>query len=115
LKHSSGILTKKSFLAKALFISSIMVLTLGDSFSKIFGPLGRIKTTLNPEKKIEGTIVGIIAGTIGAMWFVAPQQAFFGTLIAMIGELIDFQYVQMNDNLLVPLVAGMFMKLFAGI
>jgi dolichol kinase len=100
---------------KQIALASVMVLSLGDSFTNIFGPLGTIKTRLHAEKKLEGTIMGILAGTLGAMWFVSPVQAFFGTLIAMIGEMIDFEFLQFNDNVFVPVVAGIFMTLFGGV
>ena len=99
---------------KQIALASIMVLTFGDSFTNIFGPLGKIKTRLHARKRLEGTILGIAAGTLAAMWFVTPVQAFFGTLIAMIGEMIDFKYLQINDNVFVPIVAGIFMKLLKG-
>lgn len=99
---------------KNIALASIMVLTFGDSFTNIFGPFGKIKTILHERKKLEGTIIGIAAGTLGAMWFVTPVQAFFGTLLAMIAEMIDFESLQVNDNILVPVIAGIIMTLFLG-
>jgi dolichol kinase len=95
-------------------LASIMILAFGDSFAKIMGHFGKIKTRFHAEKKLEGTAIGIIAGILAAMWFVTPVQAFFGTLIAMIGEYIDFEYLQINDNVLIPVVAGIFMTLLKG-
>jgi dolichol kinase len=111
----AGCLFSLLLFEKQIALAAIMVLTFGDSFTNIFGPLGKIKTRLHAKKRLEGTIIGIIAGTLGAMWFVTPIQAFFGTLIAMIGEMIDFKYLQINDNVFVPIVAGIFMKLLIGI
>jgi len=110
----AGCLFSLLIFEKQIALASIMVLSFGDSFTNIFGPLGRIKTYLHAEKRLEGTILGIIAGTLAAMWFVTPVQAFFGTLIAMIGEMIDFKYLQINDNVFVPIVAGIFMNLLKG-
>ncbi|MBW2995051.1 hypothetical protein KY312_01760 [Candidatus Woesearchaeota archaeon] len=98
---------------KQIALASIMVLTFGDSFTNIFGPLGKVKTRFHAKKRLEGTVIGIIAGTLAAMWFVPFVPAFFGTLIAMIGEHIDFEYLQMNDNIFVPIVAGIFIKLLS--
>jgi len=98
---------------KQIALASIMILTFGDSFTNIFGPLGKVKTRFHAKKRLEGTIIGIIAGTLAAMWFVPFVPAFFGTLIAMIGEHIDFEYLQMNDNIFVPIVAGIFIKLLS--
>lgn len=97
---------------KNIALASIMILAFGDSFTNIFGPFGKIITTLHSKKKIEGTAMGILIGTLGAMWFVSPAQAFFGSLVAMFAELIDFEYLQVNDNVLIPLIAGIVMMLF---
>lgn len=110
----AGCLFSLLLFEKQIALAAIMVLTFGDSFTNIFGPLGRIKTWLHAEKRLEGTIMGILAGTLGAMWFVTPVQAFFATFIAMVGEMIDFRYLQINDNVFVPIVAGIFMKLLIG-
>ncbi|MBW3011637.1 hypothetical protein KY311_00475 [Candidatus Woesearchaeota archaeon] len=94
-------------------LAAIMVLAFGDGFTNIFGPFGKISTTLHSVKKVEGTIAGIFMGTVGAMVFVHPVQAFFGALLAMVAELIDFEYLQINDNILVPVIAGFVIHLFS--
>jgi len=101
-----------SLLALVLFekntaLAAILILAFGDGSAKIFGKFGKIKTPLNGKKTLEGTVMGIFLGSLSAMVFVAPAAAFFGALLGMIAEMIDFENFQINDNILVPLVSGL--------
>ncbi len=110
-----------SLLAVQLFerdiaLASIMVLALGDSVSHIFGAqFGRLRNILNGKSKklLEGTLAGAVAGFAGAVLFVPVPEAFLGSLGAMIAEVvkIDFNDTTLDDNLIVPLVAGTVMLL----
>src|SRR3989338_6201189 len=94
---------------KETAMASIMVLALGDSVSHIYGlHYGKIKHPLSKTKFLEGTIAGFIAGFAGALIFVSPLEAFFASLAAMIVEAIEIKAgnQQIDDNLIVPLVAG---------
>ncbi len=95
-------------------LASIMVLTLGDSFSHIFGKhIGRIKHPLNGLKSVEGSLLGVVFGFFGALFFVNFKVAFFGSLVAMFVEGLDLKLSDspVDDNLIVPLVAGTTMLL----
>ena len=95
--------------SKEIAMASIMVLALGDSVSHLFGlHYGKTKNPLSKKKLLEGTIAGFIAGFIGALVFVRPVEAFLGSLAAMIFEAIEIKIgtQQVDDNLIVPLVAG---------
>ena len=92
-------------------LAAIMVLTLGDSVSHLFGAqFGQIKNIFNGKsrKLLEGTLAGTVAGFFGAMLFVPIPEAFLGSLGAMIAEVvqIDFNEKTLDDNMVVPLVAG---------
>ena len=95
--------------SKDIAMASIMVLALGDSISHLFGlHYGKIKHPLSNTKFLEGTIAGFIAGFIGAFVFLPWHEAFFASLVAMIVEAIEIKIgtQQVDDNLIVPFVAG---------
>jgi dolichol kinase len=95
--------------SKDIAMASIMVLALGDSMSHIFGiHFGRTRTFLSGKKFLEGTIAGLMAGFIGALVFLPWKEAFFASLAAMIVETIEIKIgaKQVDDNLVVPIVAG---------
>jgi len=95
-------------------LASIMILTLGDSVSHIVGGhFGKIKNPLdgNSYKLLEGSIAGMFAGFLGAVIFVSPLEALFAAIIAMTAEAVEIEMNKkaVDDNLVVPLVAGVTM------
>ena len=101
---------------KDIALAAIMVLALGDSFSHVWGAqFGQTKNIFNGRSKklLEGTIIGIIAGFLGALIFVPFSEALLGAAAAMVAEVIkiDFNDYTLDDNLIVPLVAGTVMLL----
>lgn len=96
-------------------LASIMVLAVGDSFTNIFGPFGKMKTKMHKKKFLEGTIAGIIGATLGAMLFVPLWIAFVSTLIAMFAELADLSKYYLDDNIVIPVIAGLLMTLLLSI
>lgn len=101
------------FLALILFrrdiaFASILILALGDSISTFIGKCyGRIQHPFNKKKKIEGTAAGIVLATFGASLFVPVLSAFVASFIVMNIEAIHWRKYQLNDNLLLPLLAGL--------
>jgi dolichol kinase len=98
---------------KEVALAAIMVLALGDSFSHL-GRFGRVKNPFNSAKFLEGTLLGVVAGTFGASLFVSWQAAFFGSLVAMAIEGLELAMLRkkIDDNLLIPIVAGLVINLF---
>ncbi len=97
------------FFPKEVAMASIMVLALGDSVSHLFGlHFGKMRHPLSEKKFFEGTIAGFFAGFLGALAFLPWNEAFFASMIAMIAEAIEIKIgsQQVDDNLLVPFVAG---------
>lgn len=90
---------------KNIALASIMVLVLGDSLCHI-GVFGRIKVPWNDKKTFEGIIIGMIAGILGAIFFVKPLEATLASVIAMSFESINWDRYGLDDNLIVPIVAG---------
>lgn len=111
-----GILLAVQLFDKDIALASIMVLTFGDSVSHLFGErYGKIRNIFNGHSKklLEGTFAGTLTGFLGAVIFVPFPEAFLGSLAAMIAEVvkIDLNDHTLDDNLIVPLVAGTVMLL----
>ena len=111
-----GVLLSVQLFVRDIALASIMILTLGDSISHLFGAqFGRLKNIFNGKSKklLEGTFAGTITGFLGAVFFVPIPEAFLGSAAAMIAEVIkiDFNDSTLDDNLVVPLVAGTVMLL----
>ena len=70
--------------------------------------LGRIPHHLNNKKLIEGTLIGIFLGGLSASYFVHYIPAFLSAGVAMLAEVIEIKIwkITIDDNLLVPLIAG---------
>ena len=95
--------------SKEIAMASIMVLALGDSISHLYGlHFGKIKHPLSNKKFLEGTIAGFIFGFIGALAFLPWHEAVIASLAAMIVEAIEIKIgtQQVDDNLVIPFVAG---------
>jgi dolichol kinase len=111
-----GVLLVLKLFSKDIALAAIMILTLGDSVSHLIGErFGQIKNIFNEsgKKLLEGTLAGTLAGFLGAILFVPVTEALFGSFIAMTAEVvqIDFNENTIDDNLVVPLVAGTVMLL----
>lgn len=101
------------FFPKDIAMASIAILALGDSASRLVGPYGYLRHPFHSGRFLEGVIAGIIAGFIGAIFFVNWLLAFLGATIAMLIESIDLRIkgFKIDDNLIIPVVAGFVMWL----
>ncbi len=102
-----GLLALKLF-SFNIALASIAILTFADSVSHLVGKFGNKKNPLDQRKNIEGTLIGIVTGTIAASFFVPLVWAFLASLAAMIAETLSFklQEEDVDDNVIIPLVAG---------
>ena len=106
-----GVLLCMQLFSKDIALAAIMILALGDSFSHIIGEtLGSMNNFFNwkSRKLFEGTLAGFIFGFLGALIFVPYPEAFLASFAAMVAEVveIDLNGKHLDDNLIVPLVAG---------
>lgn len=110
-----------SFLVLALFpepiaYAGILILSAGDAITNLVGRhFGRIKTRLNPNKYIEGTVVGILVSIPIAYTFVPNlYAAVAASCIAMFLEMPNVRIFnfEIDDNLLIPLGASLTLSLF---
>jgi len=89
---------------------AITVLTLGDGGAHIFGmKFGKNRLPFNKGKNVEGTIFGLILAFLGAViFFVNPMSALIAATVGMIVEGLPSP---INDNLTMPLAAGLILTL----
>ena len=81
--------------------ASCLILSIGDSFSTIFGKLiGKHKIYEN--KTVEGFLVFVLFSYPAASLFVDPIAALVGSLVGAIAELSD----KINDNISIPLLSA---------
>ena len=111
-----GVLLVVKLFDQDIALASIMILALGDSISHLVGAkYGKLKNIFNwkSNKLIEGTLAGTFAGFLGAIIFVSWPMAFIASFVAMVAEVIkiDFNDNTLDDNLVVPLIAGTVMFL----
>ncbi|QQR83355.1 hypothetical protein IPJ72_06180 [Candidatus Peregrinibacteria bacterium] len=96
--------------------AGILILSVGDAISNVVGRhFGRIKTRLNPDKFVEGSLVGILASAPIAYYFLPNWWAALATAtIAMVFEMPHLRIgrFEIDDNLLIPLSASFSLTLF---
>ena len=93
--------------SREIALASIFILTFADPVSHFIGQNfgGIIKIN---KKYLRGTLAGIIVGTIFASFFVPIYLALIGAFFAMFFEVLEIAMAgqTIDDNLLIPLVAG---------
>ncbi|MBN2466182.1 hypothetical protein JXD38_11230 [candidate division WOR-3 bacterium] len=94
-----------------VFIAAISFLALGDTAAAIVGlSLGRVKIF---RKSLEGTLAGLLV-CVGVAWVVAilPGLDFplgIGILGAVSASIVEALPIEVNDNVVIPLLSGMVM------
>lgn len=100
-----GITLSLLFFPPPIAYTSIAVLTLGDSFANIFGKaFGKTPLPFNGKKTLEGTICGFVCAFLGSILFVNPLKALVAVTVGMLAETLP---LQIDDNLIIPLSAGL--------
>jgi dolichol kinase/membrane-associated PAP2 superfamily phosphatase len=112
LTYFIGVIFCIIFFSRDIALASVLILAMGDSFSTLAGRLfGRLKNPFNRLKTVEGSIIGFIFAFLGAIIFVSPLAAIIGAAVGMLVEVFDVKYLKLDDNILMPLVAGIVMGL----
>ena len=102
--YVSGILICSTFLQNPNEISAaIIALGVGDSFSNIFGRMGRMKIPWNKSKTFEG-IVAFFIGTLLSYFFIGPVAVVFSLTMAVVETLPQ----GMDDNFVIPIASAIF-------
>lgn len=107
--HAAGIALSLLIFPQKIGYAAIAVLTLGDSSASILGKrFGSMKIPFNKGKSVEGSICGLVIAFLGALLFVDPITALLGAVSGILIEAIPLPF---DDNLLIPLAAGISMYL----
>jgi len=108
----AGSLLVAKFLPPNIALASIAILTFADPVSHYASNFSKTKYKsrfLNKEKNIIGTILAMITAFISSSIFISWEYALPASIIAILAETIILklgdEYI--DDNLLVPLVAGL--------
>ncbi|MFH1591709.1 MAG: hypothetical protein ABIC95_07350 [archaeon] len=112
----SGVFLSSLFFERAIASAAIMVLALGDSVAPLVGHMGKLRHPLSndPKKLLEGALAGLIAAFLGCLLFVSWPLAAVGSIVGMILEAIDLRlHREIDDNIMIPLGAGLAMLLLS--
>ena len=89
--------------------ASILILAISDTAAGFIGrTIGRTKNPLNTKKTIEGSMAFFSTAVFAAMLFVPTSRAL---VVAFAAAVIESLPLKINDNLSVPLSAGVVMYL----
>ncbi|MEM2999155.1 MAG: HAD-IB family phosphatase [Candidatus Bathyarchaeia archaeon] len=93
--------------------AAIAIFALGDSAASIFGSFfSKTPLPFNKGKSLEGSLFGFFSAFLAASAFVPPVPAFVGAFVAMTVESLP---LPVNDNVLIPLCAGLVLTLLVPI
>lgn len=108
-----GLLLALALFEHEVVLASVTIFVLADSISPLVGvKVGKVRHPLSDKKFLEGSIAGFIFAFLGAMLFVSPLEALLATFFAVVVEAIDtVKGRRIEDNITIPLVAGLVMTL----
>ncbi len=88
------------FDVKTLYIS-IVVLSLGDSFSTVVGKkFGRHKIPYNSKKSVEGFLAFVVFAFVGSMFFCDFKVAL---ILSIFGAFVESLPIKIDDNIAIPI------------
>jgi dolichol kinase len=94
---------------KNVALASIAILTFGDSIGPLVGAyFGKKRSKLNGRRFVEGFVVAFFVSFVAASFFVQWYAALVGSFFALGFEFLEFRFrgFSVDDNLLIPLIAG---------
>ncbi|MBR9706445.1 hypothetical protein GOV14_05395 [Candidatus Pacearchaeota archaeon] len=110
----AGTLLVWQLFPKNIALASITILAFADPLSHLIGKVfGKTNSIIDKQKNIEGPIAAALISALIAMLFVPFYLAFPAALASMLFELINIkiQDIELDDNLIIPLTAGITMFL----
>jgi dolichol kinase len=88
--------------------AAIAMFALGDSTASIFGGIWGKRLPFNKGKTLDGTLAGFFFAFLAGNFFVSPLYALAGAAFAMTIEALP---LPINDNILIPVLTGLFLTL----
>ena len=109
LYFAAGILLTLLLFPAPVNGAAIAIFTLGDSTASVFGGLiSKKPLPFNKGKTLEGSLFGFFFAFLGGAFFVSPVLALIAAAVAMAIESLPSP---VNDNILIPLGAGLALML----
>lgn len=94
------------FFTRPIAITSLLILILSDTAAALAGKgIGRIRIF---KKTLEGSLAFLVSSLI-IVWAYPELNRFWGSLAALGATLVELLPVRVDDNLTIPLVAGVIM------
>jgi len=90
-------------------VIALLSLTIGDSFSSLYGnSFGKIKNPFNKKKSVEGPVFAFIFLVFILNLFLPFFQTVIISLVVVFIEVIDIKIFkfELDDNIYIPLIAG---------
>jgi dolichol kinase len=92
---------------KEAAIAGIIILAVGDSIAMWYGMLwGRLPCPWNKQKDIDARLIAAVVCTVLLLPVLSWHIAFLASLGALMAESVDLSKWEIDDNLVIPLVAG---------
>ena len=106
-----GILLSLFVFPPHIGFAAITILTLGDGSARVVGKnWGRRVLPYNKAKTIEGIAASIAMATLASLLFVKPLEALVASTISMVVESLP---LPIDDNIVIPLLAGVILTILA--
>lgn len=96
-------------------LTGIVVLSITDSIGTLYGKyLGNIKIKWNPEKHIEGPVLGTFVSAVLCMSFLPVMPALIASFTGALIDTFNLRIgkYKIDDNLLIPIAAAIITQLF---
>ena len=109
LYFAIGVLATLLLFPAPISSAAIAIFVLGDSMASLFGGyISKKPLSFNKAKTLEGSVIGFIFAFVGGSIFISPWLALIGAAVAMAIESLP---LPVNDNVLIPLFAGLALML----
>jgi len=107
--YVSGLLISSTFLQNPNEIAAaIIALAVGDSFSNIFGRMGKMRIPWNKRKTFEG-MAAFFIGTLVSYFFIGPMAFLFSLAMAVVETIPQ----GVDDNFVIPIAGAIFFRVVA--
>jgi dolichol kinase len=107
--YVSGLLISSTFLQNPNEIAAaIIALAVGDSFSNIFGRMGKMRIPWNKRKTFEG-MAAFFIGTLLSYLFIGPMAFLFSLAMAVVETIPQ----GIDDNFVIPIAGAIFFRVVA--